>query len=58
VELIGAITTRSGRKVRAALDNGAQPLDVKVSDGELAAVPLRRHDGHGEWNSTVLPTAA
>jgi Rhodopirellula transposase DDE domain len=28
VELIGAITTRSGRKVRAALDNGAQPLDV------------------------------
>jgi hypothetical protein len=58
VELIGATTTRSGLSVRAALDNGAYPLGVKVSDGELAAVPLRRHDWHGEWNYTVLPTAA
>jgi hypothetical protein len=24
----------------------------------LAAVPLGRHDWHGEWNYTVLPTAA
>jgi Rhodopirellula transposase DDE domain len=58
VELIGATTTRSGLKVRAALDTGAYPLGVKVSDRELAAVPLRRHDWHGEWNYTVLPTAA
>ncbi len=28
------------------------------STGELAAVPLRRHDWHGEWNYTVLPTTA
>jgi hypothetical protein len=58
VELIGATTTRSGLEVRAALDNGAYPLGVRVSDRELAAVPLRRHDWHGEWNYTVLPTAA
>jgi hypothetical protein len=58
VELIGATTTRSGLKVRAALDNGAYPLGVRVSDRALAAVPLRRHDWHGEWNYTVLPTAA
>jgi hypothetical protein len=57
VELIGATTTRSGLKVRAALDNGAYPLGVKVSDRELAAVPLRRHDWHGEWNSSVLAAA-
>jgi Rhodopirellula transposase DDE domain len=25
---------------------------------ELATVPLRRHGWHGEWNYTVLPTAA
>ena len=31
------------------------PLGVKVSDRELAAVRLRQHDWHGEWNSTVLP---
>jgi hypothetical protein len=58
VELISATTTRSGLKVRAALDKGAYPLGVKVSDRELAAVPMRRHDWHGEWNYTVLPTAA
>jgi hypothetical protein len=58
VELIGATTTRSGLKVRAALDKGTYPLGVKVSDRELAAVPLRRHDWHGEWNYTMPPTAA
>ena len=25
----------------------------KVSDAELAAVPLTRHDWHGEWNYTI-----
>ena len=58
VELIGATTTRSGLRVRAALDNGAYPLGVRVSDRVLAAVPLRWHDWHGEWNYAVLPTAA
>ena len=58
VELIGATTTRSGLKVRAALDKGVYPLGVTVSDRELAAIPLRRHDWHGEWNYTVPPTAA
>jgi hypothetical protein len=58
VELIGATTTRSGLKVRAALDYGAYPLGVRVSDRELAAAPLRRHGWHGEWNYTVLPTVA
>lgn len=44
VEPGAATTTRSGLKVRAALDNGAYPLGVKVSDRELVAVPMRRHD--------------
>jgi Rhodopirellula transposase DDE domain len=58
VELIGATRTRSGLRVQAELDQGNYPLGVKVSDPELAAVPLRRHDWHGEWNYTVLPAAA
>jgi len=57
-ELIGATRTRSGLRVQAELDRGSYPLGVKVADRELAAVPLRRHDWHGEWNYTVLPTAA
>ena len=58
VELIAATQTHAGLKVRAELDQGSYPLGVKVSDPELAAVPLCRHDWHGEWNYTVLPAAA
>jgi hypothetical protein len=43
VELIAATTTHAGLRVRAQLDQGRYPLGVKVSDRELAAVPLRRH---------------
>jgi len=53
VDLIGATTTRTGLRVRAELDRGAYPTGVKVSDAELAAVPLTRHDWHGEWNYTI-----
>jgi len=53
VDLIGATTTRTGLKVRAELDRGVYPTGVKVSDAELAAVPLTRHDWHGEWNYTI-----
>jgi len=58
VELIAATTTDPGLRVHAELDRGRYPLGVKVSDRELAAVPLRRHDWHGEWNDAVLPAAA
>jgi hypothetical protein len=58
LELIAATTTRSGLRVQARLDPGRYPLGVKVLDRELAAVPLKRYDWHGEWNYTVLPAAA
>ena len=63
VDLIGATTTRTGLRVRAELDRGSYPTGVKVTDAELAAVPLGRHDWHGEWNYTITnattrPTAA
>jgi hypothetical protein len=58
VELIAATTTDPGLRVHAELDRGRYPLGVKVSDRELAGVPLRRHDWHGEWNDAVLPAAA
>ena len=41
VELIGATRTHSGLRIQAELDPGSYPLGVKVSDRELAAVPLR-----------------
>ena len=29
------------------------PQGVKITDTELAAVPLTPHDFHGEWNYTI-----
>ena len=56
VELIAATTTTTGLKVRAQLDQGYYPTGIKVTDKQLAAVPLKRHDFHGEWNYTISPT--
>jgi DNA-binding phage protein len=53
IDLIGATTTRTGLTVRAELDRRSYPKGVKVADQALAAVPLRRHDFHGEWNYTI-----
>ena len=55
VDLIGATTTKSGLKVRAERDNGMYPTGIKVTDAELAAVPLAPHKFHGEWNYSILP---
>jgi Rhodopirellula transposase DDE domain len=56
VNLIGATTTKTGLKVRAELDTGYYQPGIKISDRQLAAVPLTRHEFHGEWNYTVHPT--
>jgi hypothetical protein len=55
VELIAATTTSAGLRVEADLDTGHYPLGQKVTDAELAATPLRRHDWHGDWNYTIEP---
>jgi hypothetical protein len=56
--LIGATRADTGLRVRTELDRGRRPLGVKVRDEELAAVPLVRHELHGEWNYTLHPAAA
>ena len=53
VELIGATTTATGLKVRAEWDEGYYPTGTKVTEAELAAVPLKPHAWHGEWNYTI-----
>jgi hypothetical protein len=55
VELIAATTTDAGLKVRCQLDPNSYPPGIKVSDAELEAVNLTRHDFHGEWNYTISP---
>jgi hypothetical protein len=58
VELIGATTTGKGLRLRAERDEGCYETGVKVSDKELAALPLRRHEFHGDWNYTLTPVTA
>jgi len=55
VSAIAATTTRAGLTVRAELDPGSYPEGVKVSDQQMAALPLDRHDWHGDWNYTLRP---
>ena len=55
VNLIGATTNTRGLKVHADHDRGAYPHGIKVTDAELAAVPVIARDFHGDWNYTVQP---
>jgi transposase len=55
VNTIAATTTRTGLKVRAELDASTYATGVQVSDAQMKALPLARHDWHGDWNYTLLP---
>jgi transposase len=57
VELIGATTTTKGLRIKAERDTEWYPVGVKISDAEMAALPLTRHDWHGDWNYTLHPVA-
>ncbi len=46
---------RTGLKVHAELDEGVYPKGIKVSDGQMAALPMAEHEFHGEWNYTLCP---
>ena len=53
IELISATTTAKGLTIRAEEDLNYYETGTKVSDEELAAVPLLRHKFHGDWNYTI-----
>lgn len=55
IELIAATTTKTGLKIDADLDTGYYPTGIKIKDAELAAIPIQRHEWHGDWNYSLLP---
>ena len=55
VESIAATATRTGLKVHAELDPGSYPAGEKISSAQMGALPLTRHDWHGDWNYTLRP---
>jgi transposase len=57
INSIAATTTRTGLTVQARLDDGTYPTGVKVSNAQMAALPVSRHPFHGDWNYTLHPAA-
>ncbi len=53
IELISATTTTTGLTIHADHDPSLYAKGIKITDAELAAVPLHPHDWHGEWNYTI-----
>ena len=58
VDLITATTTKTGLTVRCEIDNNLYPKGIVVSDAEMAAINITRHDFHGEWNYTIAPDSS
>ncbi|MFV0525865.1 MAG: ISAzo13 family transposase [Acidimicrobiales bacterium] len=56
IELISNTTTTTGLVVHADHDPNWYPKGVKITDREFNALPIHRHDFHGDWNYTITPT--
>ncbi len=55
VNLIGNTTTRTGLRVRAALDASSYEAGIKVRDEELAAVRIRQDKFTATGTTRFLP---
>jgi len=55
VNLIGATRTKTGLRVKAALDPRVYEAGIKISDEEMERINLRLHRVHPKWNYTISP---
>ena len=53
IDLISHTTTKTGLTVTAVPDTTTYEKGIKISDKELAALNIHRHEFHGEWNYVV-----
>lgn len=53
IKLIESTKTRTGLKVRAALDKNVYPKGIKISDSEMKALNHYPESFHGEWNYII-----
>ena len=56
VNLIAGTTTNMGLKIYAQLDDRVYEKGVEVTDDQLAAVNITRHQFHADWNYTIIPS--
>ena len=55
VDLIASTTTATGLTVDCVLDTDEYPIGMKYTNADVEALPLTRHEFHGEWNYTLTP---
>jgi transposase len=55
VDLIRNTTTATGLTVHCVLDTGQYPTGVTYTEADMQALPIVRHDFHGDWNYTLEP---
>jgi hypothetical protein len=55
VDLINSTTTTTGLTVHCVLDTAQYPTGIKYTNNDVDALPITRHDFHGEWNYTLGP---
>jgi Rhodopirellula transposase DDE domain len=55
VNLIAATTTRTGLRVKAALDTRRYETALQVPDEVFARLRITPHTFHGDWNYTIVP---
>jgi transposase len=56
VDLISNTTTTTGLTVHCVLDTGEYPTGIKYTSKAVDALPMTRHDFHGDWNYTIRPS--
>ena len=56
VELAAGTTTQTGLRICAEWDQGYYPTGTKITDQQLAALPLTGHHWHPDWNYDLAPT--
>ena len=54
VNLIGS-TKIGGNKVDCVIDKSKYEKGIEISDEEYAAIKIKHHKFHGEWNYTIKP---
>ena len=57
LNLIGAITNKTGLKVKCQINTNAYPLGVKVSDQEMKTIVFTPEIFYSEWNCSVAPNS-
>lgn len=55
VNLIANTTTTTGLRIQAELDTSTYATGIWVTDQELAAINIKKHKFHGDWNYTIKP---